>query len=214
MSVALWKGSEAMAVSGSSDGTIKLWDLQHGKLLTTCEGHLRDVWSVTVTEGKRPLIVSASVDRTMRSWDISRFLLDLKWSRRRALCVFLKGSGFVVADVKAPSSQAPAPAPVPVPEAALAAAAAASSGARAVEGGLGSTAEGTDATDGDGDAAASSLLSQHQSLQQSDTAAAQPALTPIVPTINAAPSPHTQDFRASRTVFQTTFLCSEIASFL
>ena len=95
VSVALWKGTESMAVSGSSDGTIKLWDLKDGKLLTTCEGHLRDVWSVTVTEGKKPLIVSASVDRTMRSWDINQFLLDKKWSRRKGFCMFLTGSGFL-----------------------------------------------------------------------------------------------------------------------
>ena len=95
VSVALWKGAESMAVSGSSDGTIKLWDLKDGKLLTTCEGHLRDVWSVTVTEGKKPLIVSASVDRTMRSWDINQFLLDTKWTRRKAFCMFLTGSGFL-----------------------------------------------------------------------------------------------------------------------
>ena len=55
-------------VSGSSDGTIKVWDLQTGDLIITCEGHLRDVWAVTVTTAPRPLIVSASADRTVRTW--------------------------------------------------------------------------------------------------------------------------------------------------
>jgi len=188
-------------VSGSSDGTIKLWDLQHGKLLTTCEGHLRDVWSVTVTEGKRPLIVSASVDRTMRSWDISQFLLDLKWSRRRAFCVFLTGCGFLVPDGRT--------------------AAAASSGdageTRALDASAGAGAgDGTEpppagvaAGDCDSATAALSLLS----LRPPDAADVVPPSPPAF--IKTAHDPSTpSEPRALRTVFQTTFLCSEVASFL
>jgi WD40 repeat protein len=63
--------------------------MQTGALMTTCEGHLKDVWSVTVTEGPKPLIVSASVDRTMRSWDVNQFLVDTKWERRKNFCIFV-----------------------------------------------------------------------------------------------------------------------------
>ena len=35
ISVAVWRGKEPMAVSGSSDGTIKVWDLTSGKELSS-----------------------------------------------------------------------------------------------------------------------------------------------------------------------------------
>ena len=192
-------------MSGSSDGTIKLWDLQHGKLLTTCEGHLRDVWSVTVTEGKRPLIVSASVDRTMRSWDISHFLLDLKWSRRRAFCVFLTGCGFLVSDgcktAVASSGDAGETRAVDA-----SAAAGAGDGVEPPP-----AAAAAAAGDCDSATAALSLLS----LRPPDASDVVPPSPPVF--IKTAhdndPSAPTGP-RALRTVFQTTFLCSEVASFL
>lgn len=89
VSVTIWKGIEPIVVSGSSDGTIKVWDLQNGDLITTCEGHQRDVWAVTCTTGPNPILVSASSDRTVRTWDINRRVMDLKWKRRKAYCIFL-----------------------------------------------------------------------------------------------------------------------------
>jgi WD40 repeat protein len=56
-------------VSGSSDRTIKLWDLDTGKLLNTLEGHTNHVNSVATTSDNSK-IVSGSSDRTIKLWDL------------------------------------------------------------------------------------------------------------------------------------------------
>lgn len=66
-----------------------MWDLQTGDLITTCEGHQRDVWAVTVTTGPKHMIVSASADRTVRLWDINPTIQEIKWARRKSFCMFL-----------------------------------------------------------------------------------------------------------------------------
>jgi small GTP-binding protein len=58
------------AVSGSSDGTIRVWDVATGGCLATLKGHTDTVWSVAVTaDGQR--FVSGSEDNTVRVWDVA-----------------------------------------------------------------------------------------------------------------------------------------------
>ena len=54
-------------VSGSSDNTIKVWDLETGALLHTLTGHEGSVLSVAL-DGQR--IVSGSQDNTVKVWDL------------------------------------------------------------------------------------------------------------------------------------------------
>ncbi len=57
------------AVSGSWDGTLRLWDLETGKSLRTLEGHTDWVSAVAVlADGRRAL--SGSEDGTLRLWDL------------------------------------------------------------------------------------------------------------------------------------------------
>ena len=90
-SVATWRGSQPIVVSGSSDGTIKAWNTQTGELIATGEGHARDVWAVAVTHGPQPLIVSGSFDRTVRLWDLNPIIAGNNWERRREFCRFIHG---------------------------------------------------------------------------------------------------------------------------
>ena len=56
-------------VSGSWDGTIKIWDIQSGECLDTLEGHLSGVISVAITpDGER--VVTGSWDGTIKIWDM------------------------------------------------------------------------------------------------------------------------------------------------
>ena len=56
-------------VSGSMDDTIKVWDLQSGRLLRSLKGHSFGVYSVAVTpDGKK--VVSGSGDHTVKVWDL------------------------------------------------------------------------------------------------------------------------------------------------
>ena len=58
-------------ISASDDRTLKVWDLDSGRLLDTFEGHTGRVTACAVTgDGRR--IVSASDDRTLRVWDVDR----------------------------------------------------------------------------------------------------------------------------------------------
>ncbi len=58
------------ALSGSSDKTLRLWDLSSGKCLRTFESHTDEVTSVALgTDGRWAL--SGSSDKTLRLWDLS-----------------------------------------------------------------------------------------------------------------------------------------------
>lgn len=57
------------AVSGSDDGTVRLWDLETGEEMYRFDGHAGGVTAVAMTaDGRRA--VSGSFDRTVRLWDL------------------------------------------------------------------------------------------------------------------------------------------------
>ncbi len=73
-----------LALSGSTDETIRLWDLQTGKCLRTLEGHEGFVNSVCFSPDGR-LALSGSWDKTLRLWNLQtgrclRTLEGHKWS--------------------------------------------------------------------------------------------------------------------------------------
>jgi hypothetical protein len=56
-------------VSASADQTLKVWDLETGRALTTLQGHDDSVSACAVTpDGRR--VVSASADQTLKVWDL------------------------------------------------------------------------------------------------------------------------------------------------
>ncbi|BAZ24946.1 WD-40 repeat protein [Kalymmatonema gypsitolerans NIES-4073] len=56
-------------ISGSSDCTLKVWDLKTGKELHTLTGHSNSVYALTVTpDGKR--VISGSSDSTLKVWNL------------------------------------------------------------------------------------------------------------------------------------------------
>ena len=59
-------------ISGSLDNTIKTWDINTGKAMKTCFGHIEGVWSVAAD---RMRLISGSHDRTIKASSLL-FLLD------------------------------------------------------------------------------------------------------------------------------------------
>src|SRR5260370_3673781 len=58
------------AISGSADGTLKVWDLKRGNLQYTLEGHKGRLEAVGIMpDGQRA--VSASDDKTLKVWDLN-----------------------------------------------------------------------------------------------------------------------------------------------
>ena len=57
-------------ISASGDRTLKIWDLDTGRVLTTLYGHTRWVSSCAVTPDGR-YMVSASYDKTLKVWDLT-----------------------------------------------------------------------------------------------------------------------------------------------
>ncbi len=68
-SVAFTPDGKTLA-SGSSDNTIKLWEVATGRELRTFSGHLRFVTSVVFTDDGKTL-ASASWDKTVKLWDVA-----------------------------------------------------------------------------------------------------------------------------------------------
>ena len=58
------------AISGSDDNTLKVWDLDTGKEMTTLKGHTGSVLSVAVTPDSR-FAISGSDDNTLKVWDLN-----------------------------------------------------------------------------------------------------------------------------------------------
>ena len=63
------KASSNMVLSGSSDKTVRLWDLRTGKCVRTMEGHTGTVYSVDM-DGHCRTAVSGSEDNLIRLWDL------------------------------------------------------------------------------------------------------------------------------------------------
>ena len=63
------RASEVTALSGSSDTTIRLWDLRTGNSVRTMEGHSATVCSVDM-DGSCRTAVSGCYDRTFKLWDL------------------------------------------------------------------------------------------------------------------------------------------------
>jgi len=61
-------------VSGSDDGTVKVWEMESGRLLRSLEGHTGGVNAVVVSPDGRT-IVSGSRDSTVKVWDAESGLL-------------------------------------------------------------------------------------------------------------------------------------------
>jgi WD40 repeat protein/serine/threonine protein kinase len=60
----------AVAVSGSKDRSLKVWDVPSGRCRATLRGHEGSVWSVCVSDdGRRAL--SGSQDQTVKLWDLA-----------------------------------------------------------------------------------------------------------------------------------------------
>jgi WD40 repeat protein len=59
-----------LLASGSSDQTIKLWEVASGREVRTLSGHTYVVWSVAFSPDGR-LLASGSGDITIKLWDIS-----------------------------------------------------------------------------------------------------------------------------------------------
>jgi len=57
-------------VSASDDQTLKVWDLESGRVLATLEGHADRVTACAVTPDGRQ-VVSASSDQTLKVWDLA-----------------------------------------------------------------------------------------------------------------------------------------------
>lgn len=56
-------------ISGSSDNTIKLWNINSGMCVNTLNGHVDSVNSLVITPDGN-IIISGSQDKTIKLWDI------------------------------------------------------------------------------------------------------------------------------------------------
>ncbi|KAJ5776870.1 NACHT nucleoside triphosphatase [Penicillium odoratum] len=68
----VWSPNGSRLASGSSDKTVRIWDLATGQTVFTIEGHTDDVCSVAWSaDGSR--LASGSYDHTVKIWDLSTY---------------------------------------------------------------------------------------------------------------------------------------------
>ncbi len=98
ISLALSKDGKIL-VSGSSDHTIKVWDLSTGKVLKTLIGHLDSVNCVALTDTiNKPYIVSGSADKTVKIWSLhsGKVLENLEGHLDIVNCIAISDNGRIV----------------------------------------------------------------------------------------------------------------------
>ncbi len=85
------------ALSGSADGTLKLWSVSSGRCLRTFEGHDEWVTSVSLSADGR-LALSGSADRTLRLWQTTdgRCLRTFEGHDNWVLAAALRADGRLV----------------------------------------------------------------------------------------------------------------------
>jgi WD40 repeat protein len=85
------------AVSGSSDGSVRVWDLATGRELAVLTGHTRQVFSVAVTPDKT-LAVSGGEDGSVRIWHLPTGTEIARWTGDHPIvgCAVLPGRPFRV----------------------------------------------------------------------------------------------------------------------
>ena len=86
-------------ISGSLDGTIRVWDLSTGRLDATLTGHKMSVYALVVEGGR---LYSASLDGTIRVWDVGTWAearsvaaYDVAKARRYSRCLLTSGSKLI-----------------------------------------------------------------------------------------------------------------------
>jgi WD40 repeat protein len=83
-----------IAVSGSGDETVRVWDLQREQCTATLQGHTSAVLAVAMDAQGR-IAVSGSHDRTVRVWDLKRrrcaATLEGHWGEVSAVAVDAQG---------------------------------------------------------------------------------------------------------------------------
>ncbi|KAJ1899224.1 ubiquitin-binding SDF ubiquitin ligase complex subunit met30 [Kickxella alabastrina] len=84
-------------ITGSLDGTMRVWDIETGECLDTIFGHIEGIWSMTFDSLR---IVSGSNDGSVKVWDTSSrtCLFTLHTSSVAVNCVALSDTRVVVGD--------------------------------------------------------------------------------------------------------------------
>jgi WD40 repeat protein len=92
------------AVSGSVDGTVRVWDMATGALLHTLTGHRGEVGAVAVSvDGRRA--VSGGDDGTVRTWDLAQWVQIASFvsdSKIKALAVTPSGTRVIAGTSNGP----------------------------------------------------------------------------------------------------------------
>ncbi len=98
LAVAYSPDGKTLASSGSSDGTIQLWDAKSGTHIRTLKGHTDTVRSIAFSPDGKTL-VSGSKDDTLRVWDINtgRMLRKLAGHSNDIKTVVFSGDGKIIA---------------------------------------------------------------------------------------------------------------------
>jgi small GTP-binding protein len=87
-------GDGKLALSGSDDKTVRVWEVESGRALRVLEGHSDSVWSVALS-GDGKLALSGSDDKTVRVWEVEsgRALRVLEGHSDSVWSVALSGDG-------------------------------------------------------------------------------------------------------------------------
>ena len=74
--MSIWEGYEMLVITGSEDGTLRVFDMLSGESLCVLVAHTQGVLGCTIANKNDPVIISCSNDLSLVQWSLTDIICE------------------------------------------------------------------------------------------------------------------------------------------